>query len=118
MKHRWAVTLLLLVLSLATFSCGSGNHLVSIAVTPNPATVNSPGTLQFQAIGTYRDGTTKVLSNATWTLSSSSTQVTLSRTGLATCFVQGGPALDAGTVTVSFAGLSASTTLVCSSTAV
>ena len=39
------------------FGCGTGSHLISVAVSPNPANLNAPQTLQLQAIGTYSDGT-------------------------------------------------------------
>jgi len=115
-KNLSAVTLaVLLVLAVASLSCGGGNHLVSIAVSPNPATINAPGSLQLQAIGAYSDGTMKVLSSANWTFSSPSLAITVSSSGLVTCGVQGGPVDEAATVTASFAGLSGSTKLSCSS---
>src|SRR4029077_14111311 len=56
-KNLSSVTLaVLLVLAVASLSCGGGNHLVSIAVSPNPATIDAPGSIQFKAIGTFRDG--------------------------------------------------------------
>ena len=116
MKNLSAVTLtVLLVLAVASLSCGGGNHLVSVAVSPNPATINAPGSLQLQAIGTYSDGTTKVLSSANWTFTSPSDAITVSSSGFVTCGVQGGPAAEDATVTASFAGLSGSTKLLCSS---
>jgi hypothetical protein len=62
----------LFALAIASLACGSGNRLVSIAVRPNPVDLSAPQTLQLQAIGSYSDGTTKVLSWASWTLSSPS----------------------------------------------
>jgi hypothetical protein len=103
----------LLVFVMASFGCGNGNHLVSIAVSPNPAELNAPQTLQFQAIGSYSDGTTTVLPSATWTFSSPSPAVTVDSKGLADCRVSGGPASTAGTVTASFAGVSGSAVVSC-----
>jgi len=40
-----------LVFAISSAGCGSGNHLVSIAVTPNPANISSPGSVRLQAIG-------------------------------------------------------------------
>ena len=115
-KSLSAVTLVvLLVLAVASLSCGGGNHLVSIAVSPNPATIDAPGSIQFTAIGTFSDGTMKVLSSANWTFSSSSSAITVSSSGLATCGVQGGPVAEDATVTASIAGLSGSTMLSCNS---
>lgn len=104
----------LLVFVMASVGCGNGRHLVSIAVSPNPAELNAPQTLQFQAIGRYSDGTTTVLPSATWTLSSPSPAVTVDVKGLANCQVSGGPASTAGTVTASFAGVSGSALISCS----
>ena len=116
MKNLSAVTLVvLLVLAVASLSCGSGSHLVSIAVSPNPATINAPGSIQFTAIGSFSDGTMKVLSSANWTFSSPSSEITVSTSGLATCGVQGGPVAEDATVTASIAGLSGSTMLSCNS---
>jgi hypothetical protein len=80
-----------LTFGLTTISCGAGNHLVSIAVSPNPANLNAPSTLQLKAIGKYSNGTTQVLSSATWTLSSPPPFVTLDKSGLVTCSGSGGP---------------------------
>ena len=115
MKSLSAVTLAVLLVLTVAVSCGSGNHLVSIAVNPNPATINAPGSIQLKAIGTFSDGTMTVLSSANWTFSSPSDVITVSSSGLATCGVQGGPAAEDATVTASFAGLSSSTMLSCRS---
>jgi hypothetical protein len=104
----------LFALAIASLACGSGNRLVSIAVRPNPVDLSAPQTLQLQAIGSYSDGTTKVLSWASWTLSSPSPAVTVDNKGLANCRVSGGPAATAGTVTASFAGVSGSAVISCS----
>ena len=105
MKNLSSVTLAaLLVLIMAGFGCGSGSHLISVAVSPNPANLNAPQTLQLQAVGTYSDGTTKVLSSAAWTFSSPSPAVTVDGKGLANCLISGGLAATAGTVTASFSG--------------
>jgi hypothetical protein len=104
----------LLVMAITSLGCGSDNHLVSLSVSPNPVNLNAPQTLQLQAIGAYSDGTTKVLSAATWTLSSPSPAVTVDSKGMANCHVSGGPAATVGTVTASFAGLSGSAQISCS----
>jgi len=63
--------------------------LKSIAVTPNPASVQVGNTLQFTATGTLTDGTTQPLtSTATW-VSSSTTVATITSTGLATGVAKG-----------------------------
>jgi hypothetical protein len=104
----------LFALAIVCLACGSGNRLVSIAVSPNPANLNAPQTLQLQAIGRYSDGTTKVLTSVSWTLSSPSPAVTVDSKGMADCQVSGGPAATAGTVTASFAGVSGSALISCS----
>jgi Bacterial Ig-like domain (group 2) len=105
--------MLVLVLGLAEVSCGggnSGNQLVSITVTPNPATINAPGTLQLKAVGTFSNGMTEVLSSANWT--SSSQGVTVNGQGLAACSVSGGPAFQV-TVTARADSVSGGTTVNC-----
>jgi hypothetical protein len=106
--------ILILVFGFTTISCGTGNHLVSIAVTPNPANLNAPATLQLQAVGKYSDGTTQPLSSATWTLVSPPPFVTLDKNGLVTCSGSGGPLSGATMAIASFAGLSGSARLLCS----
>jgi hypothetical protein len=106
--------ILILTFGLPTLSCGAGNHLVSIAVTPNPANLFAPATLQLQAVGKYSNGTTQVLSSATWTLVSPPPFVTLDMNGLVTCSGSGGPVSGQSRVIASFAGLSGSAMLVCS----
>lgn len=105
--------ILFLVFGLTTISCGSGNHLVSIAVTPNPVNLSAPATLQLKAVGKYSNGTTQVLSSATWTLSSPVQYVKLSDGGLLTCSPSGGPAYGGITASASFAGLSGTAMVVC-----
>jgi hypothetical protein len=104
----------LVSLVLVSLACGSGNRLVSIAVSPDPANLFAPQTLQLQAIGRYSDGTTKVLTSVSWTLSTPSPAVTVDSRGMANCQVSGGPAATAGTVTASFAGVSGSAVVSCS----
>jgi hypothetical protein len=111
-KNLLAAALFVLFV-LTVGSCGTGNHLVSVAVSPNPASINAPGSLQLNATGTFSDGTTTALPTATWTYTTTTTTVKVSSTGLATCDAQGGPASDATTVTATFAGLSGSTKLAC-----
>ena len=113
MTTRFVRALMLaLILGLAEVSCGGGeSHLVSIAVTPNPATINAPGTVQLNAVGTFSNGETQVLSSANWT--SSSQAVTVNGHGLATCSVSVGPAFQV-TVTASADSLSGGATVNCS----
>jgi len=113
MTTRFVRTLMLvLILGLAEVSCGGGgNHLVSIAVTPNPATINAPGTVQLNAVGTFNNGETQALSSANWT--SSSQVLTVNGNGLATCPVKIGPAFQV-TVTARADSLSGSATVTCS----
>ena len=105
---------LVLTFGLTNISCGSGNHLVSVAVTPNPANLNAPATLQLKAVGTFSNGTTEVLSSANWTLSSQVPFITLNESGLVTCSFSGGPVSGATMVTASFAGVTGSANLLCS----
>ena len=115
MTNRSILALILfLVFGVTTISCGSGNHLVSIAVTPNPVNLNAPATLRLKAIGKYSNGTTELLSSATWTLASPPPFVTLDNSGLVTCSGSGGPVSEKSMVMASFAGLSGSAMLVCS----
>ncbi|MGD0417459.1 MAG: choice-of-anchor D domain-containing protein [Terriglobales bacterium] len=75
--------------------------LVSIAVTPNNATVPQGRFAQFTATGTYSDGTTQNLtSTATW--SSSNTAVaTINSSGLATSVGAGSATITATSGTIS-----------------
>lgn len=115
MKKTPTVALaVLLTQAILTLACGTGNRLVSIAVSPNPADLSAPQTLQLQAVGRYSDGSTKVLTSVSWTFSSPSPAVTVDGHGIATCQVSGGPAATAGTVTASFAGVSGSALISCS----
>jgi hypothetical protein len=115
MTNRSVLALILgLSFGLTNISCGTGNHLVSIAVTPNPANLNAPATLQLKAVGTFSNGTTEVLSSANWALSAEHPFVTLNQSGLVTCLGAGGPVSGSTTVMASFAGVSGSAMLVCS----
>jgi len=116
MNYRSLLALFLVVaFGLTNISCGAGNHLVSIAVTPNPANIVGPGTLQLKAVGTFSNGTTEVLSSATWTLPSQNPYITLNNSGLATCnWPGGGPVYMGATVVASFGGVSGSATVGCS----
>ena len=59
--------------------------LVSIAVTPNPATVAVNGTVQFTATGTFSDNSTKnITTQSAWTSSSTAVATIGAATGLAT----------------------------------
>jgi len=109
-----AASVALFALAIVSLECGSVNRIVSIAVSPNPAELSAPQTLQLQAIGRYSDGTTKVLTSVSWTLSSPSPAVTVDSKGVANCQVSGGASATAGTVTASFAGMSGSAVISCS----
>ena len=64
---------------------GTAATLVSIAVTPNPATVAVNGQLQFTATGTFSDQSTKdVTAQSTWMSSDTETATIGANTGLAT----------------------------------
>jgi Big-like domain-containing protein/ASPM-SPD-2-Hydin domain-containing protein len=70
--------------------------LVSIAVTPNPATVAVNGQVQFTATGTFSDQTTKdVTTQSTWTSSDTGVATIGAATGLAT-----GVAISDGPLTI------------------
>jgi sugar lactone lactonase YvrE len=81
--------------------------LVSIAVTPNPASVVTGGTQQFTATGTFSDNSTQNLtSTATW--SSSNTAIaTINAAGLASGVTAGGPV----TVTAAQSGINGTAAL-------
>lgn len=65
--------------------------LVSIAVTPNPASVNEGNTRQFTATGTYSDGSTaNITGSVTWSTSAPAI-ATITAGGLATGVAAGGP---------------------------
>ena len=72
--------------------------LVSIAVTPNPASVVKGKTQQFAATGTYSDGTTQTLTAVTW---SSTAGGTITTAGLATATAVGAPTITATSGTIS-----------------
>jgi len=74
-----------------TVTIGTPPTLVSITVTPNPASVAAGSTLQFTATGTFSDNSTQNLtSTATW--SSSNTGIaTINAAGLASGVTAGGP---------------------------
>ena len=66
--------------------------LVSIAVTPNPATVAVNGQVQFTATGTFSDQSTKdITTQSTWTSSDGEVASVGEATGLATGLIVGGP---------------------------
>jgi hypothetical protein len=80
--------------------------LVSIAVTPANPSIAKGATRQFNATGTYSDGSTLDLtSSATWA-SSNGAVATVTATGLATGAAQGNSQISAGS-----AGVTGSTTL-------
>ena len=80
---------------------GTAAVLVSITVTPNPASIALGTTQQFTAIGTYSNGTTQTLTNsATWA-TSSGLVATISSGGLATSTGQGSASITAISGTIS-----------------
>jgi len=94
--YRWILASLVWTV---TFTAGCGkffpnaNDLVAISVTPANQSLQLTKTQQFQAIGTFGDGTSKdVSSTASWS-SSSSNVASINNTGLAT-------ALQTGTTTI------------------
>lgn len=108
-SYRYVLASLLLALTF-TAACGkffpSANDLVAISVTPSNASLQLTKTQQFQAIGSFGDGTSKdVSSTASWS-SSSSDVASINNTGLATA-VQTGTT----TITASQNGKSGSTIL-------
>jgi len=88
--------------------------LTSIAVGPT-ATINQGNTVQESAIGTYNDGSTKVLSSGVQWSSSASTVATVSNAGLVTGNSPGSATITAGfqatsgtsTITVSLGNVTA-----------
>jgi uncharacterized protein YjdB len=58
-------------------------NLVSISVTPTPASIAVGTDQQFSAIGSFNDGSTQLLTSVTWS-SSSSSVATINSAGLAT----------------------------------
>jgi phospholipase C/uncharacterized protein YjdB len=74
--------------------------LISIAVTPSTASVAAGEIQQFTAKGTYSNGTTQKLTNATWT-SSSLSVATVSSSGLATSIAPGTATITAASGTIS-----------------
>ena len=80
-------------------------QLVSITVGPQNPTISTVQTLQFVATGSFNDGSTKNLTNATWSSGTPAT-ATISNTGLAT-------GVGAGTTTIqaTSSGITGSTVL-------
>ena len=116
MRNLSAVGLsVLLVVFIANLGCGSGsgNHLVSIAVKPGTANMSAPQTLQLQAVGTYSNGKTEVLSSATWMLAGEPGFLSVSSDGVLNCSSLPAPLAIQTTVTATFAGLSASAQVTC-----
>jgi len=103
----------LLILSIASLSCGSGSHLVSIAVKPTTVNMAAPQTLQLQAVGTYSNGTTQVLSSATWTLAAGIGFLSVSSDGVLNCSSSPSPLGIKTWVITTFAGLSAKAQVTC-----
>jgi len=110
----WALAAILAV-SMTTLGCGMGNQLESISITPNPADLNAPQSLQLQAVGHYTNGTTQPLPSASWTFTTSSPGVNVTSTGLATCQVYGGPVAAAGIVVATVGHVTGSAIISCSS---
>ena len=74
---------------------GTTSVLVSIAVTPNPASIALGTTQQFTATGTYSNGTTQNLSKSVSWTSSSPLVASISSSGLATSAGQGSTTISA-----------------------
>ncbi len=92
-------------------SCGGGSSssggstatLSSISISPASPTINVGGTQQFNATGTYSDGTTAAITtSATWT-SSNTAAATIAAGGLAT-----GVSTGTSNITASMSGISSS----------
>src|SRR5438105_348235 len=95
------VLAVILMLSGLTGACSTSSEqpetLLSILVTPLTPTISTGATLQFVAIGTYSDTTTKDLSAAgtvTWSSSTPAT-ATISNTGLANAVAAGTTVISA-----------------------
>ena len=86
-------------------SSSSANKLTSIAVTPANPPIAVGGTIQFTAMGTFSDGSTRSLPGASWT-SSAIDVATISAAGLAT-----GVAPGTTTITATSGGVNGATTL-------
>lgn len=78
---------------------GSAAVLLSIAVTPVNATIYTSTTQQYTATGTYSDGSTKVLTAATWS-AAPSTVASITSTGLATGLATGTATITATAGTI------------------
>jgi len=90
---------------LACSGSSTANTLTSIAVTPVSPSIAVGATLQFSAAGTYGDGSTRSLTNASWS-SSATDAATISATGLATAIAPG-----TTSITASSEGVSGTTSL-------
>ena len=80
---------------------GTAAVLVSISVTPNPASIAPGTTQQFTAIGTYSSGTTQTLTKTVSWTTSSGLVATISSGGLATSVGQGSAIISAASGTIS-----------------
>ena len=80
---------------------GAAANLVSIAVSPAPASIALGSTQQFAATGTYSDGTTKTLTSSVKWTSSVATVASVNSSGLATSVAQGTTTITATSGTVS-----------------
>ena len=85
---------------------GAAANLVSIAVSPTPASIALGTTQQFAATGTCSDGTTKTLTSSVKWTSSASTVASVNTSGLATSVAQG-----VTTITATSGSISGSSTL-------
>ena len=79
---------------------GAAANLVSIAVTPAPASIALGTTQQFAATGTYSDGTTKTLTSSVKWTSTAATVASVNSSGLATSLAQGTTTITATSGTV------------------
>ncbi len=79
---------------------GAAANLVSIAVSPAPASIALGSTQQFASTGTYSDGTTKTLTSSVKWTSSVGTVASINSSGLATSLAQGTTTITATSGTV------------------
>src|SRR5580698_1869680 len=98
-------TLLLFAVGVACNGFFVDPVLTSMTVGPT-ATINQGGTVQESAIGTYNDGSTKILSSGVQWSSSDSTTASVSNSGLVT-----GAAPGSATITAGFQAMSGTSSI-------
>ena len=89
---------------LAGFGINTHSTLVSIALSPNPATVDLGLTTAFTAIGTYADGTTINITNSVTFASSDPSVASITGQGIATGHGQGSATISASLGGITSAG--------------